>query len=159
MKKKSLVYSLFTGTLLSLCLLTSCNNATNNTSSVKNTTLQEETDKSKTADLQSPTDETMTETIPITIQVVNMCGVEIGTFSVIDPATGEQINMESIADQEMLSIDTNWPVDTETFQWALYNKNGELCLEGNSNIVGVTSRATLVLTGSGNVENIEVTVE
>lgn len=159
MKKKSLIYSLFTGTLLSLCLLTSCNNTANNTSSAKNTTSQEETGKSKTTDSHSSTYEAITETIPITIQVVNMCGVEIGTFSVIDPATGEQINMESIADQEMLSIDTNWPVDTETFQWALYNKNGELCLEGNSNIAGVTSRATLVLTGNDNVENIEVTVE
>lgn len=157
MKKNFLICCLFTGTLLSLCLLTSCNTETNNTSS-NNTTSQEETAKDST-DTQSNADEVAPETMSITIQVVNMCGVEIGTFSVIDPATGEQINMESIANQEMLSIDADWPVDTETFQWALYNQNGELCLEGNSNIAGVTSRATLILTGNGNVENVEVTVE
>ncbi len=170
MKRKSHIYSLLFGTLFSFCLLTGCNSEADSSSNTTETTSQIETDSTIQTETQSQeesiTAETTTlekadtiETLSIDIQIINMCGVEIGTFSVIDPVTGNQINLDSIADQEMLTIEAEWPVDTEEFQWALYNQAGELCLEGTSNISGVTSRAILLLTGDGNVENVEVTIE
>lgn len=168
MKRKSLVNFLCVGALISFCLLTGCNNNQSNDVPAKEssqpateitTDAPAQIDEESATEKQPTADETSIETMSISIQIVNMCGVDIGTFSVIDPANGEQINIDSIANEEIMSIDANWPVDTENFQWALYNQSGELCLEGSTDITGVTSRVLLVFTGDGNVENVESTVE
>lgn len=168
MKRKSLVNSLCVVTLISFCLLTGCNNNQSNNVSAEapaqpateiTTDASGQTNDAPAAEEQPAEDETAPETMTISIQIVNMCGVDIGTFSVIDPANGEQINIDSIANEEIMSIDANWPVDTESFQWALYNQSGELCLEGSTDITGVTSRVLLVFNGDGNVENVEATIE
>lgn len=95
------------------------------------------------------------ETKPITITISNMCGADFGMFSMIDPATGEQINLGSLAHEETLSIEASWPVDVPELQWAVYNTAGELCLEGKTDITDATTDAVLRFSGNGTVESTE----
>lgn len=113
---------------------------------------------SETATTESPETEAVseeTETKSLTLNIVNMSGVDIGMFSVIDPVTGEQANLSSLANEESISIEANWPTSVNEFQWALYNMDGGLCIEGKTNISTAETSATLVLTGDGNVEDVE----
>ena len=103
----------------------------------------------------SETATTETDTKSLTLNIVNMSGVDIGMFSVIDPVTGEQANLSSLANEESISIEANWPTSVNEFQWALYNMDGGLCIEGKTNISTAETSATLVLTGDGNVEDVE----
>lgn len=101
------------------------------------------------------TETTEADTKSLTLNIVNMSGVDIGMFSVIDPVTGEQANLSSLANEESISIEANWPTSVNEFQWALYNMDGELCIEGKTNISTAETSATLVLTGDGNVEDVK----
>lgn len=103
----------------------------------------------------SETATTEIDTKSLTLNIVNMSGVDIGMFSVIDPVTGEQANLSSLANEESISIEANWPTSVNEFQWALYNMDGGLCIEGKTNISTAETSATLVLTGDGNVEDVE----
>ena len=103
----------------------------------------------------SETATTETDTKSLTLNIVNMSGVDIGMFSVIDPVTGEQANLSSLANEESISIEANCPTSVNEFQWALYNMDGGLCIEGKTNISTAETSATLVLTGDGNVEDVE----
>ena len=106
-------------------------------------------------DLASPSE----DSLPITLTFANLCGTDIGMFSMIDPNTEEQINLMPLADQETVSIEANWPKDNMNFQWALYNAQGELCIEATSDLTGITSSALIVVTGDGDVESVDVTIE
>lgn len=105
--------------------------------------------------LSQASSDAVSDTKALTITVVNTCGVDIGMFSVLDPVTGEQLNLDSLADEESLSLETSWPVSVTEFQWALYNQQGELCIEGTTDISAADSSVLLVLTGDGDVENVE----
>ena len=96
-----------------------------------------------------------TETKAITISVLNLSNVQIGMFSVIDPATGEQINLDNVAPEESVSMECNWPSDTAQFQWALYNMNGELCMEASTDISKAKKSVTLILTGENTIEDVQ----
>lgn len=91
----------------------------------------------------------------LTLSVVNMCGIEIGMVAVIDPVTGEQVNLDSLSDGESLSMEANWPSSVTEFQWALYNTDGELCIEGKTDISAAKTSASLLLTGDGDLEKVE----
>ena len=41
------------------------------------------------------------------------------------------------------------------FQWALYNTDGELCVEGTTDISSALATVTLLLTGDGDLEKVE----
>ncbi|MDY5775958.1 MAG: hypothetical protein SPK14_09050 [Lachnospiraceae bacterium] len=88
-----------------------------------------------------------------------MSGVDVGMFSVIDPVTGEQANLSSLANKESISIEANWPNSVNKFQWALYNMDGELCIEGSTDIHTAKTSATLVFTGDGAVEDVKESFE
>ena len=45
-------------------------------------------------------------------------------------------------------------VETTDFQWALYNQNGELCVEATTDISQAESGVTLLLTGDGNLDDL-----
>ena len=169
--KKTKPYRFLYISLLSCCLfLTACNQdgnvpneSTVSESQVSQTTEDSTTNPSATTEeveettspSQTPSDASTEETKALTISVVNMCGIEVGMVSVIDPATGEQVNLDSLSTGESISMEANWPSDVKEFQWALYNTNGELCIEGKTDISNATTSATLVLTGDGNLENVE----
>lgn len=46
-------------------------------------------------------------------------------------------------------------VETTDFQWALYNQNGELCVEATTDISQAESGVTLLLTGDGNLDDVQ----
>lgn len=109
-----------------------------------------------TATAEMTATESATEaTRALTLSVVNMCGIEIGMVAVIDPATGEQVNLDSLSDQESISMEADWPSSVTEFQWALYNTDGELCIEGKTDISSARTSATLLLTGNGDLEKVE----
>lgn len=95
------------------------------------------------------------ETKAITISVLNLSNVQIGMFSVIDPATGEQINLDSLEPGQSVSLDCNWPSDVSQFQWALYNMDGELCIESSTDISEAKKSVALVLSGEDNIEDVQ----
>ena len=98
-------------------------------------------------------EESTTKSIIITIY--NLSNVDIGMFSVIDPVTGEQINLSALAPGESVSLESNWPKDTKEFQWALYNSAGELCISAATDISEAETAAHIALSGDGNITDVE----
>jgi len=117
-----------------------------------------ESDTSSAATVPDTAKDTVT-TKPLTISVVNLSDIHIGMFSVIDPVTGQQIDMSSLESGSTISLETNWPVDTQSFQWALYNESGELCIDASTDISSANTAVALLLSGEGTVSNVEVVTE
>ena len=88
------------------------------------------------------------------ISVLNRGDVQIGMISTIDPATAEQINLDNLEPGQSVSMECNWPNDVSQFQWALYNVNGELCMDASTDISEAEKSVTLVLTGEGNIDDV-----
>lgn len=95
----------------------------------------------------------------IKITFTNQCGVDIGMLSVIDPVTQEQVNVDPIPANDSVSLQAQWPVDTKEFDWAIYNQDGELYMEGKTDLTKVKSSATIKLIGNKSVESLEETFD
>ena len=174
-KKKTLIISM----LLGIMLLTSCGKtdhqdqapvATEQTSGDSRQTTEEpaetvggseeSTEAAGTAQaaakaVESTESYEYAERKSIIITATNECGIDIGMFSVIDPISGEQYNISAIADGQSVSMPVEWPVEITDFQWALYNQNGELCVEATTDISQAESGVTLLLTGDGNLDDVQ----
>lgn len=162
--QKSFIRHIFTVSILSCCLLfggCSQNSAGDDTSSATTaSTSPSETVTALPADVSPDSDtsaieSTSEDTRALTLSVVNMCGIEVGMVAVIDPVTGEQVNLDSLSDQESISMEADWPSSVNEFQWALYNTDGELCVEGTTDISSAQTTVTLLLTGDGDLEKVE----
>lgn len=162
--QKSFIQHLFTVSILSCCLLLggcSQNSAGEDTSSATTASPSpSETVAALPADTSPDSDtsaieSTSEDTRALTLSVVNMCGIEVGMVAVIDPVTGEQVNLDSLSDQESISMEADWPSSVNEFQWALYNTDGELCVEGTTDISSAQTTVTLLLTGDGDLEKVE----
>ncbi|MCR5467497.1 MAG: hypothetical protein K6F37_00940 [Lachnospiraceae bacterium] len=114
-----------------------------------------ETESEKTSEVETEivTKETETEvTIEaknLTIMIVNLTGVDLGGFAYINPLTDEQENTGSFEDGHSYTLDLVWPVEKEEFEWALYNMDGKLAIEGSSNMTEAVNGATIVINGDG----------
>ena len=95
----------------------------------------------------------------LSIHLVNTSGVEVGMVSYINPATKEQVDVGALPDGTLLTLDFVWPLDVAEFQWALYNTEGQLCMECTTDISEASTAATLILTGEGNVESVTTQFE
>ena len=162
--QKSFIQHIFTVSILSCCLLfggCSQNSAGEDTSSATTASPSpSETVAALPADVSPDSDSSAIEstsenTRALTLSVVNMCGIEVGMVAVIDPVTGEQVNLDSLSDQESISMEADWPSSVNEFQWALYNTDGELCVEGTTDISSAQTTVTLLLTGDGDLEKVE----
>ena len=162
--QKSFIRHIFTVSILSCCLLfggCSQNSDGEETSSATTaSTSPSETVAALPADVSADSDSsaiesTSEDTRALTLSVVNMCGIEVGMVAVIDPVTGEQVNLDSLSDQESISMEADWPSSVNEFQWALYNTDGELCVEGTTDISSAQTTVTLLLTGDGDLEKVE----
>lgn len=165
--------------LLGTMLLTSCGktdypdrtpNATEQsseenwqTTGEQSETVNEPTETSETAETTETTAEAVestestefTDRKSIIITATNECGIDIGMFSVIDPISGEQYNISAIENGQSVSMPVEWPTEITDFQWALYNQNGELCVEAATDISQAESGVTLLLTGDGNLDDVQ----
>ena len=151
--KKSFIRHIFAVSILSCCLLFGgCSQ--NSDGEDTETVAALPADVSPDSDT-SAIESTSEDTRALTLSVVNMCGIEIGMVAVIDPVTGEQVNLDSLSDQESISMEADWPSSVTEFQWALYNTDGELCIEGKTDISSARTSATLLLTGDGDLEKVE----
>lgn len=108
---------------------------------------------------ESTTNQETTQTKSITISVLNLSDVNIGMFSVLDPVTGEQLNLDSMEPGSSVSLECNWPSDIQEFHWALYNENGELCIDASTDVSEVNTAIALVLTGEGTIDDVNVVSE
>ena len=70
-------------------------------------------------------------------------------------STSEDTRTLTLSDQESISMEADWPSSVNEFQWALYNTDGELCVEGTTDISSAQTTVTLLLTGDGNLEKVE----
>lgn len=116
--KKSFIRHIFAVSILSCCLLfggCSQNSDGEETSSATTaSTSPSETVAALPADVSpdsesSAIESTSEDTRALTLSVVNMCGIEVGMVAVIDPVTGEQVNLDSLSDQESISMEADWP--------------------------------------------------
>lgn len=144
-KKKTLIICI----LLGIMLLTSCRK-TDHQDQAPVATEQTSGDSRQTTESSE-----YAERKSIIITATNECGIDIGMFSVIDPISGEQYNISAIADGQSVSMPVEWPVEITDFQWALYNQNGELCVEATTDISQAESGVTLLLTGDGNLDDVQ----
>ena len=144
-KKKTLIICI----LLGIMLLTSCGK-TDHQDQAPVATEQTSGDSRQTTESSE-----YAERKSIIITATNECGIDIGMFSVIDPISGEQYNISAIADGQSVSMPIEWPVEITDFQWALYNQNGELCVEATTDISQAESGVTLLLTGDGNLDDVQ----
>ena len=153
--QKSFIRHIFTVSILSCCLLfggCSQNSDGEDTSSATTaSTSPSETVAALPADVSADSDSsaiesTSEDTRALTLSVVNMCGIEIGMVAV---------NLDSLSDQESISMEADWPSSVNEFQWALYNTDGELCVEGTTDISSAQTTVTLLLTGDGDLEKVE----
>ena len=151
--QKSFIRHIFTVSILSCCLLFGgCSQ--NSDGEDTETVAALPADVSPDSD-SSAIESTSENTRALTLSVVNMCGIEVGMVAVIDPVTGEQVNLDSLSDQESISMEADWPSSVNEFQWALYNTDGELCVEGTTDISSAQATVTLLLTGDGDLEKVE----
>lgn len=101
----------------------------------------------------------LADVIPIDIVVINRCGATIGMLSIIDPINDEQINLSKIEDGNALTASVNWPRDINSIKWAIYNTDGELCIDAESDITGITKSAVIEITGDNDADDVTVKVE
>lgn len=178
--KKHLV-TLLTTTLICSSILFGCKQETSETTVTIEEILSETTSSETTPETesssheieetelpQSSTEVKSTEdtpggaeesTAPITITIINDCGADIGMFSVIDPVTKEQVNVDGIINGDSLSIQANWPIGITDFQWAIYNKYGELYTESTTNISQAKESVVITLQGNGSIDNINTSFQ
>ena len=95
------------------------------------------------------------ETKTVKFDIVNTCGGNIGMVSILDPVTGEQLDIGALEAGLMVSIEMDWPVDQNVFDIAFYNVLGEFVCSSEVNIEGVESQVTIMIEGDGNIENVK----
>ena len=113
-----------------------------------------------TTDVDNPSDvqEPENEDPEITFTISNLCGVDIGMISILDPYTAEQMDVGMLRADLSIVITLQWPLDNTTFDFAVYNVNGDLVSTSEVDITGVQESVSIVLSGDGDLENVVSTV-
>ncbi len=98
-------------------------------------------------------------TIQISVVVVNLCGVDIGMVASLDPYTGEQLNLGPLPPDQVMSITEYWPMDKTIYDIAVYNVNGDLVSTSEIDITGIQNSLTITFSGDGDLENVESKID
>ena len=157
---KRRIYKYVSVILVIALLLAGCGseNATDNADATKPGSTGEVvvTEDSATSSDTMVTDTDNADTELLVLTAINLTGIDIGMFSVIDPATGEQANIGGLKSNERYTFECNWPKDTKEFKWALYNMDGELCIEATTDISKAEQAAFLIMLGKDSVQDVKV---
>jgi hypothetical protein len=113
-----------------------------------------------TTDVDNPSDvqELENEDPEITFTISNLCGVDIGMISILDPYTAEQMDVGMLRDGLSIVITLQWPLDNTVFDFAVYNVNGDLVSTSEVDITGVQESVSIVLSGDGDLESVTSTI-
>ncbi len=98
-------------------------------------------------------------TLEISVIVVNLCGVDIGMVAIIDPYTGEQVNLGPLPVDQVMNVSEYWPMDKTDFDIAIYNMAGDLVAESEIDVTGIQESLTITFSGDGDLENVDSRVE
>lgn len=157
MKKSSHFPLGIIASILSLTLLCACNFNTDllagaNKNSTSAQSQESHTDKSS----ETGGFETVAEnTYKLKIHIKNVCGIDFGMFSMIDPATGEQLDLTSVSTNEILTLTADWPIGATVMQWSLYDTDGNLLIGEDTDISKASSEVFLTFEGDGKIEHFE----
>ncbi len=113
-----------------------------------------------TTDVDNPSDVQEPENVDpeITFTISNLCGVDIGMISILDPYTAEQMDVGMLRADLSIVFTLQWPLDNTTFDFAVYNVNGDLVSTSEVDITGVQESVDIVLSGDGDLENVVSTI-
>ena len=115
--------------------------------------------KAENSQIDKPTSEAGENEISIDVMFINDTNIDIGMLCIIDPKENKSVQISPIESQKSISINLKWPNEEENLRWALYNKGGDLCIEGDSKITGVKESVTIVFNGEDNVTKIDVQID
>jgi len=114
---------------------------------------------SEVTETEEPQDNTPETYSSVTLLLINECGAEIKVLSVINPKTGEQVNLGTLGVDEMFILKVEWPSKAKNFRIAAYGADGTIIMEKALDFTGITTSAAVVLEGTGSLENISHEVE
>ena len=157
---KSRIYKYVSVILVIALLLAGCGseNETDNADAGKAGSTGEAvvTEDSATSSDTTVTDTDNADTELLVLTAINLTGIDIGMFSVIDPATGEQANIGGLKSNERYTFECSWPKETKEIKWALFNMDGELCIEATTDISKAEQAAFLIMLGKDSVQDVKV---
>ena len=119
-----------------------------------NTDIPDDTAEGNPSDEQQPENEDP----EIVFTISNLCGVDIGMISTLDPYTGEQMDVGMLRAGLSIVITMQWPLENTTFDFAVYNVNGDLVSTSEVDITGVQESVSIVLSGDGDLESVTSTI-
>lgn len=119
-----------------------------------NTDVPDDTAEGNPSDEQQPENEDP----EIVFTISNLCGVDIGIISTLDPYTGEQMDVGMLRAGLSIVITMQWPLENTTFDFAVYNVNGDLVSTSEVDITGVQESVSIVLSGDGDLESVTSTI-
>jgi hypothetical protein len=169
MKKRYLVLTalLMTGLLIAGCTKKPEPEPVVNDPTVTTVTEPDETENKE--NVQEPEEEKPKETgeegqnvldlidadyMDVSFYIVNLTGVDIGMVACIDPITNEQVNAGGVKAEEVIVLTMEWPIEETVFNFAVYNKLGELVSESKVDITGVTKSVTITLSGDHSLDSV-----
>ncbi len=95
----------------------------------------------------------------LSVTVINSTGSDFGLFSIIDPVSKEQINIDSLMKDEEISMNIIWPRNVYELKWAVYDTDGELVGECETDISKADKLVKITILGNGKLENVDVSFE
>lgn len=98
------------------------------------------------------------DSIQVEVNFMNISGIDVRMLSIIDPVSEEQLNIAPLENEGVLTLNIMWPKEKSSFAWALYDDNGELCIDGTTDFSGIEKSATIVFKGEGNITDIDTQV-
>lgn len=95
----------------------------------------------------------------VEVVFTNICGVDFGLVSIFDPVSKEQINIDSLLKGEAITMNMLWPRELYEFQWAVYDTEGNLIAECNTDIAEAEDYVAIALLGNNAFEDVDVEFE
>ncbi len=98
------------------------------------------------------------EVITIRFYITNLCGVDIGMVSTLNPISAEQMDLGDLPADKIMTLDFEWPKAITTFHMAIYNMAGDLVSVSEIDITGVKESVVITLSGDKNLDRVDTTI-
>lgn len=98
------------------------------------------------------------EVITIRFYITNLCGVDIGMVSTLNPISAEQMDLGDLPADKIMTLEFEWPKAITTFHMAIYNMAGDLVSVSEIDITGVKESVVITLSGDKNLDSVDTTI-